>query len=241
MNEIINIRQHNGRQGESARELHSFLEIGKDFTSWCKQMFEYGFEEGNDYTLTNLGEPDNQQFRNPNPKTDYGLTIECAKEICMIQRTDKGKQARTYFIECERKLKESLPKDLSRKEILLLALEAEERAEKAQKLLDEAKPKVDFYDEVTESKDVLDFGQVAKLINKKGFGRNNLFEFLRKQGVLRGNTTEPYQNYVDRGWFKIVESKYKNGSGNTMIGLKTVVYQKGVDGILRLLKKEGIE
>lgn len=240
MNEIINIRQHNGRQVVSARELHSFLEIGKDFTSWCKQMFEYGFEEGNDYTLTNLGEPDNQQFRNPNPKTDYGLTIECAKEICMIQRTDKGKQARTYFIECERKLKESLPKDLSRKEILLLALEAEERAEKAQKLLDEAKPKVDFYDEVTESKDVLDFGQVAKLINKKGFGRNNLFEFLRNKKVLMHNNN-PYQSHIDNGYFKIVETRWTDRNGDTKINIKTVVFQKGVDYILRLLKKEGIE
>jgi phage antirepressor YoqD-like protein len=123
---------------------------------------------------------------------------------------------------------------LSNKEALLLALEAEERAEQAEQKLIEARPKVEFYDEVTESKDVLDFAAVAKVLNKKDFGRNRLLDFLRNKGVLR-QSNEPYQQYVDRGWFKIVETKWTDKNGNTKINIKTVVFQKGVDGIRKIL------
>lgn len=123
---------------------------------------------------------------------------------------------------------------LTNKEVLIMALEAEERAEQAEQRLIEAQPKVAFYDEVTESKDVLDFAAVAKVLNRKDFGRNRLLEYLRTQGVLRQNN-EPYQQYVDRGWFKIVETKWTDKNGNTKINIKTVVFQKGVDGIRKIL------
>jgi anti-repressor protein len=90
-----------------------------------------------------------------------------------------------------------------------------------------------------ESKDTMDFASVAKLINKKGFGRNNLFEFLRNKGVLMNNNS-PYQYMVDQGYFKIVETKWTAKNGDTKINIKTVVFQKGVDYIMKLLKKEGI-
>ena len=104
MDRLIKITTRGDKQLVSARELAQFLEIKKDFTSWCKAMFEYGFEENRDYAFTKLGEPENQIVANPNPKTDYVLTLECAKEIAMLQRSEKGKQARQYFIECEKKL-----------------------------------------------------------------------------------------------------------------------------------------
>jgi phage anti-repressor protein len=84
MNEIIKIRELSGRQIISARELHDFLEVGRDFTTWCKQMFEYGFEENKDFT------PISVKSTGGRPSTDYALTLDCGKEIAMIQRTPKG-------------------------------------------------------------------------------------------------------------------------------------------------------
>lgn len=100
--ELIKIEEKNGSQLVSARELHEFLEVGTEFAKWCARMFEYGFEEERDFSsiLTK-----NTTGR---PSVDYALTLDCAKEIAMIQRTPKGKQAREYFIACEKKLKKPL-------------------------------------------------------------------------------------------------------------------------------------
>lgn len=104
----------------SARELYQFLGLRKDFTSWFKSMLKYGFEEGKDFTsinynylgevikdndLTQKGESDNQSVTKVH-KRDYILTLNCAKEISMLQRSEKGKEARLYFIKCEETLQE---------------------------------------------------------------------------------------------------------------------------------------
>jgi phage anti-repressor protein len=91
-----------GKQVVSARELHEFLEAKTDVGLWTKRMLDYGFEENVDYVTLKSENPINKQVTTQ----DYVLTLNCAKEISMIQRTDKGKQARQYFIACENKLKE---------------------------------------------------------------------------------------------------------------------------------------
>ena len=100
MQELIKITEKEGQQLVSARELHEFLEIGQDFTNWIKRMIDYGFEEGKDFTLILA------KSTGGRPSQDYAITIDMAKEISMIQRSEKGKQARQYFIQCEKKLKE---------------------------------------------------------------------------------------------------------------------------------------
>lgn len=135
MNELIKITKKDGNDVISARELHEFLEIGNDFTTWCKRMFDYGFSEGIDYSFLKNGEQDNQVVMNPKPKTDYALTLDCAKEIAMIQRTDKGKQARIYFIECEKKLKE-VSKPLSQIDIIIQSAQLIKEFEEKQKVLE---------------------------------------------------------------------------------------------------------
>ena len=97
-------------------------------------------------------------------------------------------------------------------------------------------PKADFYDAVMESPTTFDIETVSKILNV-GIGRNKLFALLREQNVLRKNRN-PFQYYVDLGWFKCVESNYKNRDGVTFVYVKTVVYQKGIDGILKLLKEK---
>lgn len=97
-------------------------------------------------------------------------------------------------------------------------------------------PKADFYDAIIESTDTIEMATVAKILNV-GIGRNRLFEILREQKVLRDDNT-PLQRFVDLAWFKCVESKYTKPDGGTFINVKTVVYQKGIDGILKLLKEK---
>lgn len=86
------------------RDLHEFLEVRRDYTSWFKQMTDYGFSAGQDFTpnlVKNTGRG--------RPQQDHIISLDMAKEISMIQRTERGKQARQYFIECERRLKQVQP------------------------------------------------------------------------------------------------------------------------------------
>jgi len=112
MNTLIKITEQNGRQLVSARELYDFLEVKTDFKNWMPRMLEYGFEEHKDFSsfLT--------ESTGGRPSKEYALTLDCAKEIAMIQRSDKGKEARQYFIECEKRLKE-VSKPLTQIEILI--------------------------------------------------------------------------------------------------------------------------
>lgn len=94
-------------------------------------------------------------------------------------------------------------------------------------------PKADFFDAVADSKTAISMNDVAKVLNVKGYGRNNLFEFLRNEGILdRFNV--PYQRYVDCGWFRVIEQKYMK-NGEPQVTTKTLVYQKGVEAIRRKL------
>lgn len=102
--------------------------------------------------------------------------------------------------------------------------------------LEQAKPAIDFYKAVTDSKDAIPMAQVAKVLDM-GIGRNKLFAFLRENGVLRSNN-EPYQEYIDKGWFRVVEQKFTTPDGETRINIKTLVYQKGMNGINRMLKEK---
>lgn len=126
MKELIKITEHNGQQAVSARELHKFLEVTERFNSWCDRMFSYGFIENQDYTSVKSFTVVNNGAKKE--VDDYALTIDCAKEISMLQRSEKGKTARRYFITCEKKLKEIKP--LSQVEIV---------AQSAQILLEQSK------------------------------------------------------------------------------------------------------
>lgn len=106
MNELIKIQEHNGKQAVSARELFVFLDVKSDFTHWVKRMFEYGFEEGKDYSIV-IVKNDGNSKGGRSTLTDFALTMDCAKEIAMIQRSPQGKQAREYFIACEKMLRET--------------------------------------------------------------------------------------------------------------------------------------
>lgn len=120
-------------------------------------------------------------------------------------------------------------------EALQLAADQAKELEKKETALAIAAPKAEFYDAVTGSSDTIEIGMTAKVLNM-GIGRNKLFDLLRKYKVLRENN-EPYQRYIDGGLFRVIETKFTVPNGDTRVNLKTVVYQKGVDFIRKLVQK----
>ncbi len=99
-------------------------------------------------------------------------------------------------------------------------------------------PKVEFYEAVTGSKNTIDMATVAKVLNIKGWGRNRIYELLRNRDILQRDN-QPYQTYVDRGYFRLIESRFTKPDGSTHISIKTVVYQKGLGFIRKVIDKEG--
>ena len=237
-NDIIKITTNEeGKQLVSARELHEFLEVKSRFNDWINNRIKkYDFVEKEDYIA--IAKTLVTAQGNASTYIDYAITIDMAKELSMVENNDKGRQARKYFIECEKKLKEQqqlqLPKDYLS---ALKALVASE--EEKQKLQEENKimlPKAEFYDAVTDSRDAIPMSQVAKVLGVKGLGRNKLFQLLRDKKLLRGNN-EPMQSYCDAGYFRVVETRY-TVDGDTKINLKTLVTQKGLDHIRKIVREE---
>ena len=231
MDNLIAITEQNGNQVVSARELHDFLEVKTDFTNWCKRMFEYGFEEQKDYVI--LAKNGENKLSKSNP-IDYALTLDTAKEISMLQRTEKGKQARKYFIEAEKKLKSVIP-ELSRKQLALMVIEQEEKLEALQLENNKMKPRSEFVDKVFNTDALIDIGEVAKILNLP-YGRNTLFNVLREKGIFFKNKNEPFQQYVSKGYFEVKEKFHEVSETKGFLIVKTYATQKGLGFIAKILE-----
>lgn len=231
MNELIKISENEkGEQVVSARDLHKYLEAGSNVNTWFKNQVDRAMlDEGIDFIQIY------EESKGGRPSVDYALTLSSAKEISMLNGGEKGKEARKYFIEMEKiakDLQEINPKvPTTFREALLLAAEQQLVIEQQASQIEVMKPKELFFDQVTGSKNAFDMAEVAKVCNL-GIGRNTLFQFLRDNKILRENNT-PYQQYVDCGYFRVIESKYNKPDGSVNISLKTVVYQKGIDFIIK--------
>ena len=207
MNQIINITMNNDRPTVSARELHEFLEVKTAFKDWFPRMCEYGFMEGTDF-CSFLSESTGGR-----PAQDAQLTIDMAKEICMIQRTEKGKQARQYFIQLEKDWN-------SPEKIMARALQMAEREIKSlTDQISESRPKVLFADAVASAQNSILVGELAKLLKQNGvdIGQNRLFSWMRENGYLikrKGSDYNmPTQRSMEMGLFFIKETAitYSNG------------------------------
>lgn len=116
--------------------------------------------------------------------------------------------------------------------------EEQERRKSLQAKVEEDRPKVEFYNDVTGSGDAIEIGEVAKLLDM-GVGRNKLFSILREEKILMRDNI-PYQEFVDRGYFEVIETRYQRPNGDVGINLKTLVFQKGVDYIRKVLNERGM-
>ena len=236
MNEIIKINNDNKVSG---RELHEFLEVGRDFTTWMKKMIGYGFNEHADFEVyTQSGE-------NPTggrPSVDYIMSIEMAKEICMIQRTEKGKQARQYFIECERRLKgQEQPVTLEQQmaQGLLAAQKLLDAAKlelaQSKQIINELQPKASYYDLILQSKSLLSVSKIAKDYGKSAIWLNRKLEEKKVQ-YCQGGIWLLYQKYAEKGYTQstshVIDDEHSR--------LLTKWTQKGRLFIYELLKGDGI-
>ena len=230
MNELIKINSENKVDG---RELHEFLQIGTAYKDWFPRMVEYGFVEGVDFCSK-------MSKTSPNggrPSINHDLTIGMAKEICMIQRNERGKQARLYFIECEKRLKEqSIARDSYMiadpvKRALKWAEEEKLRQEQAKEIT-EMRPKAIFADAVSASKSSILIGDLAKILKGNGIetGQKRLFNYLRENGYLiktGSSKNMPTQKAMELKLFEVKETTINNPDGSIRVTKTTKVTGKG--------------
>lgn len=210
------------KQTVNARELHAFLDSKQDFSTWIKaRIAEYGFIENQDFVLFH------NFMEKGRPRIEYFITLDMAKELSMVERTAKGKQARQYFIDCEKQLQvvPQIPQTLS--EALRLAADlADEKAA----LLEEQQrnaPKVAFAEAVGNANDTILIRDLAKMLKQNGIdtGEKRLFAWLRANGYLTLQNM-PMQRAMDMGLFWVSESVIALPDGDR-VRLTTRVTGKG--------------
>lgn len=234
MNELIQVNYDNDRPTVLERDLHEFLEVQTPYHKWFPRMCEYGFSENIDYMMMDKNVLRSDGTKMPQIQHDAQLTIEMAKEICMLQRNERGKQARQYFIQLE--------KDWNSPELVMArALKMansrigslEERTVHLEQKIEKDKPKVLFADAVSVSGSAILIGDLAKILRQNGveMGPNRLFQWLRENGYLikqKGSSYNmPTQKSMELGLFKIKETCVTHSDGHTSINRTPKVTGKG--------------
>ena len=235
MTELIKVQERDGEQLVSGRELHQFLESSERFSKWWERMVGYGFEENKDYTLYQKVHPQNKQ-----EIIDYLMKISMAKEISMLQRNEKGKEARMYFIKCEEAWNcdeaiVSRALSIQNKRIL----EYKEKIDVLERKIDSDAQRVSFAETIEKSSDCLLVREFSKVIANEGInlGEKKLYKWLREKGFILKNSTEPTQRAVTMGLFKVAERVVKAVTKD-IVTKTTRITGKGQIYFLELLKKE---
>lgn len=220
-------------QTVNARELHDFLEVGKDFSTWIKDRIEkYDFVESKDYILCSPNS--GTKIHGGHNRQEYYLSLDMAKELAMVERNDQGKQARQYFIECEKQAKAQAPLNIlsDPHQLRNLLLQYSETTTRLQNEIQAQQPMVSFYQQVANAENTQSIQETAKVLK---IGPNHLFSYLRRVGFLmRGNL--PYQKYIDCGYFRVVETVFSKNQ-STHINSRTLVTGKGLTFIQKVLQK----
>lgn len=226
MNELICVDYE--KQTVSARELHKTVGSTERFSSWFERQLQFGFVENEDYTgCKKFNTLANQELQ------DYDLSVDMAKHICMVQRTEKAKEVRQYLIDLEKAW--NTPEQVMAR-ALKLADKTIDKLKADNRSLIEAnermRPKEIFADAVSASRTSILIGDLAKLICQNGFhiGQKRLFDWLRDNGYLMkhgASRNMPVQRYVEQGLFEIKESNVQNPDGSVRITRTTKVTGKG--------------
>lgn len=218
MNELIKITYHNDQPAVSARELHEFLEVGTHFKDWFPRMCEYGFKEGEDF-CSFLSESTGGR-----PAQDAVLSIDMAKEICMLQRNEKGKLARQYFLALERDWN-------SPEKVMSRALRYAEQELKQVRALNSAltvdnqimKPKADYFDELVERNTLTSFRETAKEL---GVPPRKFVRFLLDRKYIYRDKKGKLMPYEDKN-NGLFETKECFNDKTQWSGTQTLITPKG--------------
>lgn len=244
MNDLIKVNYESDRPTVSARELHDFLEVLTPFDKWFPRMAEYGFSEGTDYSTFLSDRVDGKAGK---PRQDAQLTIDMAKELCMIQRNDKGKQARQYFLDIEKKWNspdQVMARALQMADKTIISLRSQntgltvENAQQKQ-IIAELQPKASYYDKVLASPDPVLTSVIAKDYGKSAKWLNSTLHAFGIQYKLDG-TWLLYQKYAEQGYTKSYTHAYDDRLGMTHTTILTCWTQKGRLFLYDLLREHGI-
>lgn len=225
MNNLINVTLNENHEPViSARQLHETLEVKTEYKKWFKRMTEYGFVENEDFVKVTQKCLTSSTGQN---MTDHIIKLDMAKEIAMIQRTDKGKEVRTYFIQVEKDF--NSPEKIMARALLM----ADKKVHKLEAQIEADKPKVLFADAVSASKSSCLIGELAKILKQNGIdiGQNKLFQWLRANGYLisrRGESwNQPTQKSMQLGLFELKKTNINHADGHTTVNTTTKVTGKG--------------
>lgn len=215
MNVMIPINYDGEQPTVSARELHEKLNIKTAFKDWFPRMCEYGFEDGKDF-CSKMSETSPKGGR---PSKDADLSIDMAKQICMIQRSPEGKQIRQYFIDLEKAW--NTPEQIFARALKMADREIEKLKSNNASLIEDVqrmKPKEIFADAVSASNTSILIGELAKLLKQNGIetGQRRLFTWMRDNGYLiksGSSKNMPTQKSMEMGLLEIKEGSYINGAG----------------------------
>ncbi|MDU7499579.1 MAG: phage antirepressor KilAC domain-containing protein [Streptococcus thermophilus] len=225
MNELINITLNENQEPVvSARQLHKSLEVKTRFSQWVEQNFKI-LEEGYDFTsvvgTTVVNNGANRKLQ------DYVLSLDAAKNLAMVSKTDKGKEVRQYFIQVEKDF--NSPEKIMARALLM----ADKKINKLEAQIEADRPKVLFADAVSASKSSCLIGELAKILKQNGIniGQNKLFQWLRSNGYLisrRGDSwNQPTQKSMQLGLFELKKTNINHADGHTTTNTTTKVTGKG--------------
>jgi anti-repressor protein len=230
MNDLIRVSYESDQPTVSGRDLHTFLEVDSNYTTWFKRMCEYGFEEGKDFFPKLEESPVPVMGR---PAVDHTLTVAMAKEICMLQRTDKGKEARQYFIALEAawntpELVMSRALKMAEKKIEYLSTTASQLSTQVMVM----QPKAEYYDALVDTKLLTSFRETAKELE---VGEKEFIDFLLTRKYIYRNRRDKLLPYAERndGLFEVKEF-FESATQDA--GVQTLITPKG-RAMFRLLFK----
>lgn len=225
MNELINVTLNDNHEPVvSGRQLHEALGVKTEYRKWFGRMAEYGFEENQDFARVTQKCPTPGGLQD---MTDHIIKLDMAKEIAMIQRTDKGKEVRQYFIQVEKDF--NSPEKIMARALLM----ADKKVHKLEAQIEADRPKVLFADAVSASHTSILVGELAKLISQNGYkiGANRLFSWMRENGYLikrKGSDWNmPTQRSMDLKLFEIKETNVQHADGHISVNKTPKVTGKG--------------
>lgn len=229
MENLLQLIQNNdGQNAVSARNLYTFL--GYDLKNW-KRWYTKNIVN-NDFAIESIDFQtlviERSEYLKGNFSNDFALSIEFAKKISMMARTEKGEEARKYFIECEKIAKQSIQIQ-PQIQIPQTFAEALKLAYEQQLTIERLETRTKFVDVVFNSDDLLTGAQVCKLLNLS-YGNKTLYKTLREKGLFFKNRNEPKQLFVDKGYFRMKEVLIKD-----KVKIQTYFTQKGLGYIAKYL------
>ena len=234
--QLIKVEEKEGKQLVSARELHKFIGCSERFGNWFERQLQYDFDENKDYTgCKTFNTLANKELQ------DYIITIDMAKEISMIHRTEKGKQARKYFIELEKAW--NSPEAVMARALQMSQRTLENYKDKIVMLenkVEENSHRVSFAETIEKASDDILVKDLSDLIANegiKGLGQNNLYKWMRLNKYSCKNSTKPTRKALDKKLFTVTERIIKTVKGDKL-SLTTKVTGRGQIYFIDKIKKE---